>query len=878
MFICDFCAMDFPDFYIYIKHQKFHSILSEDKFLFCGYNGCKKYFSNERLLKIHLSYSHYLPVSIEENVVDNRQSELSDTCNIAICRQHFQDKLQIVKHMINHLSDGYEITCPFKDCDKKFTKPSSFNNHRYKKHPSQAFEKKNDVNNEIFDFEADFIKTEDFECYEKNFQQNLAYFYLKLESKYNIPVSTIDRIAVDIEQLRLEEREISFAKIRSTLLNENIPLSTITEVLKIINRSEMFVKYNAKFKTDDFRKGQYFSQKLYVKPQKKIIDEETYFHYVPIPRTLEAIFSSKHTKDNFTNLSLKNLDRNDENYTDYHSGQSFKSNEFFKKNPESLHIMLFQDAFEVVNPLGSARTKYKLLAIYIAIGNLPPHLRTHIDNIQLVGLVREKWFDHDKVFGPIVEDLKKLEEHGVEIEPGKKIKGGLVCICGDNLGSHGIGGFQESFSKKVEYFCRYCEVKNSEFPSKDEKDEFPKYNVLRTPKSYDSAIKNLENSKKKVTNVKGIKRNSIFNSLQSFHVCKPGLPPCCGHDVMEGVLAYDIMLIIKELVEKKFFNYNKLNQAIENFPFILEDGRNRPKPKISSSNDHVVGSAWEIRTLIRFLPLIIFKINPKIKEFEDKIWRSLLLLVEITDILCAPEINNSYLGYLQSLTDEYLSLRKSTFTEPLRPKHHYLSHYAYLIQQFGPLIRVWAMRFESKHTFFKNAVRRLRNLKDLSGTMSVRHELYQYLLRNGHNLNVTINPKYPKKLVTGIYSDDIKNLIVSNNLHEKTVECNSVTVNGVDYNVGNILILGSKFYQEELEAGKIFMIIVRNDNEIFFILQKVQTNFVYYLQSYEIIYNKNMEFTCTNIQKIKHNPLHLYNINGLELIKLKHEIVSDVFN
>lgn len=502
----------------------------------------------------------------------------------------------------------------------------------------------------------------------------------------------------------------------------------------------------------------------------------------------------------------------------------------------------------------------------------------HIDNIQLVGLVKEKWLDHGKVFGKIREDLKKLEEQGIEIQPGKKIKGGLVCVCGDNLGSHGIGGFQESFNPNVKYFCRYCEITNSEFQNVDHKMEFPKYYKFRNPDSYDAAVDELKNSKTKVSNVKGIKCESVLNDLKSFHVCNPGLPPCFGHDMMEGVLAYDVMLIVKHFVKKGLITYNKLNNAIETFPFILEDGRNKPKSKFSSNLDKVVGSAWEIRTLIRFLPLIIFKISPKIEEIESEIWRSLILLVEITDILCAPEINSSYLGYLQSITDEYLSLRKRLFTETLKPKHHYLSHYSYLIKLFGPLMKIWSMRFESKHTFFKNAVRRLRNLRNISGTLTMKHELYQYLLRCGFNKNIAIKPNHPKAFIPDRYCIDIKNSIANKKIEGILLECNSIIVDGIGYNVGNIVIISSKMYQQELDAGKIYMILVRNDEDVYLVLEKVSTKFLYHLQCYEIIFQEQVQFYCVHLKDIKHDPLHIYNVNNLKVIKLKHEIVSELFN
>lgn len=47
---------------------------------------------------------------------------------------------------------------------------------------------------------------------------------------------------------------------------------------------------------------------------------------------------------------------------------------------------------------------------------------------------------------------------------GKNInlKGFLLTIVGDNLGSYQIGGLNEQFSGK-DFFCRYCYIRRDEF-------------------------------------------------------------------------------------------------------------------------------------------------------------------------------------------------------------------------------------------------------------------------------------------------------------------------------------------------------------------------------------------------------------------------------
>ena len=151
-------------------------------------------------------------------------------------------------------------------------------------------------------------------------------------------------------------------------------------------------------------------------------------------------------------------------FMDLYDGQHFQCHLFFNENPESLKLILCQDSFEIVNPLGSAKETHKVLAVYLSLANLPIRLRSNTDNMFLVLLCGEndlKRFGAAKVFSELSADLKSLETDGINVD-GETVKGGLCCIAGHNLGSHCIGGFTENFSRS-QYFCRYCEITRSQF-------------------------------------------------------------------------------------------------------------------------------------------------------------------------------------------------------------------------------------------------------------------------------------------------------------------------------------------------------------------------------------------------------------------------------
>lgn len=59
-------------------------------------------------------------------------------------------------------------------------------------------------------------------------------------------------------------------------------------------------------------------------------------------------------------------------------------NVLFQTESSSLRLILYQDTFEVVNPLGSGKKKHKLIAVHLTLTDLMPHDRSSTDQMQLV--------------------------------------------------------------------------------------------------------------------------------------------------------------------------------------------------------------------------------------------------------------------------------------------------------------------------------------------------------------------------------------------------------------------------------------------------------------------------------------------------------------
>ena len=58
--------------------------------------------------------------------------------------------------------------------------------------------------------------------------------------------------------------------------------------------------------------------------------------------------------------------------------------------------MLFQNNFEIANPLGSAKKKHKIIGVYLTLSNIYFYNRSTIAHMQLVLLRKESY---SKTFG-----------------------------------------------------------------------------------------------------------------------------------------------------------------------------------------------------------------------------------------------------------------------------------------------------------------------------------------------------------------------------------------------------------------------------------------------------------------------------------------------
>lgn len=223
--------------------------------------------------------------------------------------------------------------------------------------------------------------------------------------------------------------DYTLSKLYSLFLDElNLSDDVMGKVCDCIKDSDLFSASHKGPLRTTYARGQTFKRMFkYVVPKAVRLgyDEnvrQRIAYYIPVKQTLIRLLESELWKNSTDACVL----------SDICDGQVFKSNQFFIANPGGLKLILYQDAFEVVNPLGLAKKAHRVLAVYLSVANLPVHVWSNTDLMSLVLLCGEddlKHFGCAKVFADMLLDVKDFEENGVTVG-GETVQGALYCIAG----------------------------------------------------------------------------------------------------------------------------------------------------------------------------------------------------------------------------------------------------------------------------------------------------------------------------------------------------------------------------------------------------------------------------------------------------------------
>lgn len=799
--------------------DKYNSHLTKHKNVNNFKYGCPLCFIKYTNFKSYRSHITRYHNPVKEEIVANNQIFICLSCPV-----ESKNVTDYKIHLTDHLSQNTQITCNINNCQSLYSKISSFNSHFYRNHTqaniiddTTILEIENNVNHDMNNSYNECLYSQDVETPHDNdsslsevidhnadFRIQITSFILKMESKLLIPKSAIQVILSTILDLIDTNNKHQIAQMLTSIhqLEPKIPFP-ITDVEDIMSNNlfDVFLGEHGDLSTQYLRKKYFKNNINYVEPLKCLLGRDNkhkqcFVYYVPIKDSLQSLLNNKQLLEK----ALIIPESNTSTLQDLEDGYIVKRTSLKIHPLPALNIILYQDAFEICNPLGSSKKKHKVIGMYYRLNILS---RSNIDNIQLVLLTYDKYlkiFSQEQIFGMLVSDLMDLEKNGIVFENNKIIPF-VSCMAGDNLGSHYIAGMTENFSS-AKYFCRYCEVDRDTFDN-NPLAKGPK----RTIEEYEKNIAAFEEHSCLIKS-KGVKNNSVFNKLQYFHTIW-GLPPCLAHDICEGIGAFDIPFILNHFISQGLFTDNYLNKQLDEL-FKLLPSTSYSAFKFKAKK--LSGNGTQNMYFILLLPLAIFE---KMEQhYYGDYWQMLLTLNQIIQLVLSNKISQDETAYLQFLIENYLQFRKTLFSAKLRPKHHYLLHYDELIRAYGPLINVWTFRFEQKHKYFKNIVRHCPNFINVLYTLSEKHQLFQSYLTLAPK-TIGIVTSFSEKLNQNFLSTQMHSMISKNPfLKDKFNTLNIstyISLNGYVYKRGQSVCVNINT-NEELITIKIQNIFYENNS------------------------------------------------------------------
>lgn len=390
---------------------------------------------------------------------------------------------------------------------------------------------------------------------------------------------------------------------------------------------------------------------------------------------------------------------------------------FFRNHPLASHIdtlslILYMDEFTLTSPLRSQAKTYKIMATYFQVANLPAYKRSRLDSIHLISLCQSK---HVKKYGMqsiyqwLLDDLHELDRSGLSIFlNGEKINiRCVILVCSaDNLGAHQLGGYVDSFS--ANHPCRFCLVSKVDLQA-------GKIGQPRTREDHDVQVENVINEPA-LSTVYGVKSRSALGTAPYFH-CVDTLPSDIAHDLFEGVVKDLLTSLLKHCVQQKYFTIDDLNSSLNEFRFAATDKSDKPSTiAVTCEIKQTITKMW---CLFRLLPLFIGDRVPA----DSEVWQLYLMLRDVVDYVTARQMTCGHVEVLRELISDFIQERLRVYPDtPLKPKEHFMLHYAEQFLKYGPLVHLWTLRFESKHQQLLQIFHPVRCCKNVCKTLATRHQ------------------------------------------------------------------------------------------------------------------------------------------------------------
>uniref|UniRef100_T1GX70 C2H2-type domain-containing protein n=1 Tax=Megaselia scalaris TaxID=36166 RepID=T1GX70_MEGSC len=565
-----------------------------------------------------------------------------------ICNGVFITMTTYINHINQHKNHNLQYTCP--SCRQQFRKLCRLKRHFQRcEMVSEEFrtgihEQDRIVNDDQIVEEIEYIHEPNFEPVDDNNGDDYNEFSNGDEdnndefNNRNDDSCIVEKVFLKVSKLY---GKMAFPKNLATdvisFVNEEL-VSTIFECILRGNCNREVIEnmaFNCRSGLDAFASEYKFrkeliNRNLYIPPVKfsilpeDILLKESYGYFIPINEMLAAIFEKREELVMDMLFTAANnsdsVDLNTQHIEYITQGATWQKQKVKFQFDAVIPIIIYQDDFEVCNPLGSKNFSYGLYSNFKQICN----------------------------------ELENVENNGLALSyiPGNKVIGCNVCaIAGDNLALNSILGKKRNFV--TDYCCRICVATIQQIEDLVEED----YSLLRTDENIHLGC----TSKTPLADIDSFSETDML-SVDPFHDFFEGIVHAELCYILDYCFTNYVDIEILNTIKREFKYYNdfdKKNLSVD----LKKEHILKKKLKMSGS---------EIACFLKYLPIYIGEFVPK----NDEVWLFLGKLIEMIDSSLSTFFNTEKINNLQKITKEHHTTYKVIFgPKTLTPKHHFITHY-----------------------------------------------------------------------------------------------------------------------------------------------------------------------------------------------------------
>lgn len=541
----------------------------------------------------------------------------------------------------------------------------------------------------------------------------------------------------------------------------------------------------------------------------------------------------------------------DENiYGCFRCGDLFKNSRFFQENPKAIQLEIATDDFEPCNALGSKSNMHKLTAVYMIIKNLPSKYLSRLQNIYLIALchaddLKSKTTDFNNILELVVSEAKYLEETGIILDDGQRLRGTVVNLMADNMGYNlalSLAGHSAS------YFCRICEL-SKETCQQRTTEILSAYRSNESYQGHLNVISTSDRKKIQLRDTHGVVRYCKLNDLNYFGIFK-NISVDIMHDLTEGIVPLVLKTLFEFCFDANIFKLEELKTMCNYYSYPKQFQQSKPS-SIVMTRQHLGQNSSQTKCLLLNLPFILYKYRNN-NAFR-KVWICVQQLIRIFQMVHTLKFKKSKLNELKNLISDFLNNVKEIFKIALTPKLHYLTHYATILERMGSLALLSMMRFEAKHKELKKIAQRTNNFKNINKTIAISHQ--ESMCIKGNNLEdvrlITKREKIDVDFLTKFV--DMIYINVQNENEIFTIRC--MMYNSFTFKRDKVFTSQSTLYK--------IVLVLEIDSIIYFAAEKLQMLGIDdFSQSIMIKWGSNQQLDLIKFESIEHKKS--YPIKSIE--------------